>query len=141
MTTISMLLCILFGVCINSVIAQSTDASCTIQSLAWTCEGPGLLPLELLQPNKILGITYLHGDMFCENARIAGYSGLISLAGWNSYRQQAYLRVTETNEYYMSIDMKGWMMLTSTVDLSGGSSRIQLGEETIVKGYLHLLSK
>lgn len=79
--------------------------------------------------------------MFCENARVEGYNGMISLAGWNSYQQEAYLRVTEANEYYISIDMKGWMVLTSNVDLSGGSSRIQLGEGTTLQGYLHSLSE
>lgn len=137
----SITLAILLGIGISNTIAQPMDASCSVQSLVWTCKGPGLLPLELLKPDKILGITYLHGDMFCENARVEGYNGMISLAGWNSYQQEAYLRVTEANEYYISIDMKGWMVLTSNVDLSGGSSRIQLGEGTTLQGYLHSLSE
>ncbi|KAE8303083.1 hypothetical protein GL50803_0019381 [Giardia duodenalis] len=116
------------------------EASCSVDSLVWTCKGPGLLPLDLLQPDKVFGITHIHGDMFCESTRITGYDGLISLAGWNSYRQQAYLRVTETNAYYLTLDMKKWMALTSSIDVSAGSSRIQLGEGAVLQGYLHSLS-
>ena len=122
-------------------IAKPVDATCSVESLVWTCKGPGLLPLSLLQPDKLLEITYIHGDLFCESTQIAGYNGLISLAGWNSYRRQAYVRVTEANMYYLTLDMKGWMALTYSIDLLGGSSRIQLADGAIFQGYLHSLSK
>lgn len=122
-----------------SITTRPVEASCSVDSLVWTCKGPGLLPLDLLQPDKLLGITYVHGDMFCENARVTGYDGLISLAGWNSYQRQAYIRVTESNAYYLTLDMRGWMTITSSIDLSAGFSRIQLGEDAILQGYLHSL--